>query len=91
MEIRLKIGSGNMALEGDEKIKIARAGMQGLSLTAQKYPETLGVQLSLDGVGLVSPEGTIASSGQELEPHTVSTAVDSGSSQRCCCMLQMSI
>lgn len=79
MEVRLKIGSGNMVLEGDNKLKIARAGMQGLLLTAHKYPVTLGVSLSLDGVGLLSPEGTIARAGQELQQET-SVALDSGKS-----------
>ena len=78
MEVRLKIGSGNMVLEGDQRLKIARAGMQGLTLTAHKYPVTLGVSLTLDGVGLLSPEGTIARAGQELQQEEVKTALDTG-------------
>lgn len=67
-----------MVLEGDEQVRIVRAGMQGLSLTAQKFPETLGISVALDGVGLLSPEGTIASSGQELQVQQDSAAPDSG-------------
>ena len=78
MEVRLKIGQGNMVLAGEEKLKIVRAGMQSLSLTAHKYPETLGVSLSLDGVGLLSPEGTIARAGQELQQEDTDEALDSG-------------
>ena len=78
IEVRLKIGQGNMVLEGEEKLKIVRAGMQSLTLIAHKYPETLGVSLSLDGVGLLSPEGTIARAGQELEQEDSDTALDSG-------------
>lgn len=73
----MKVGSGNLVLEGDKKVKIARAGMQGLALTACKYPVTLGVSLSLDGVGLLSPEGTIARAGQELREDSAA-ALDSG-------------
>ena len=80
MEVRLKIGQGNMVLEGEEKLKIVRAGMQSLTLTARKYPDTLGVSLALDGVGLLSPEGTIARAGQELQQEASDTALTSGNS-----------
>ena len=67
-----------MVLEGEDKLKIVRAGMQSLALTAHKYPETLGVSLSLDGVGLLSPEGTIARAGQELEQEEAEASLESG-------------
>lgn len=78
MELRLKVGSSSFVLKDDQGLKAARAGMEGLWLTAQKYPETLAVGVSLDGVGLVSPEGTIARAGVELHVAEVETAEDTG-------------
>lgn len=82
MEVRLKVGSGNTVLEDEEKLQITRAGLQGLSLTAHKYPETFAVSLSLDGVGLLSPEGIIVRAGQALHQEDSDLALDSGIS--CC-------
>ena len=62
MEVRVKIQSGSTALV-DEGKDTLRGGLQGLWITAQKYPVTLGVSLALDGVSLTSAEGVIATSG----------------------------
>lgn len=66
MEVRLKVNHGSTAL-ADKDSDIVAGSLQGLWLTAQKYPVTLGVSLALDGVSITSPEGTIASSGIQKE------------------------
>jgi len=56
--------------------------MQGLILTARKFPVTLGVAVTLDGVGVISPEGVILSAGQELQQADSAEALASGAHNR---------
>ena len=78
MEVRLKVAAGSAVLEGEDGTKVVRAGMEGLWLTAQKFPVTLGVTLSLDGVGVSSPEGTVVQTGAQLQHSASMPALDTG-------------
>ena len=83
LEVRLKVSSGSFILRDEQEVKAVRSGLQGLWLTSQKYPETLAMTLSLDGVGLVSPEGTIVRAGAQLQSSDAEESTpDSGKFQK---------
>ena len=62
MEVRVKVKTGSTSL-GDKGQRILKGALQGLWLNAQKYPETLGVSMALDGVLLTSVDIVLATSG----------------------------
>ena len=78
MEVRLKVGSGSLVLQGEQGVKAVRAGIEGIWVTAQKYPATLSVALSLDAMGIISPEGAIVKTGSDLQHSDSMPALNTG-------------
>lgn len=77
IEVRLKVKSGSAALAGQGP-DILAGGLQGLWLTAQKFPVTTGLSVALDGIAVTSPEGVIASSGIQKTPDEPDASLTTG-------------
>lgn len=66
LQVRLQVGGGRFELRGDGNVRAVQAAMEGLRLTADKFPETLVAAASLAGVALTAPEGVIVRAGARL-------------------------
>ncbi len=63
MQVQVQIGSMAAVLDQDDGSQIVHSGMQNLQTTVKLYPETKVVSFSVEGVGVVTPQGTLLETG----------------------------
>ncbi len=64
MQISVEIGSMAAVLDHDDGSQIVHSGMQTLQSTVKLYPETKEISFSVEGVGVVTPHGTLLDTGR---------------------------
>ncbi|KAK9834254.1 hypothetical protein WJX81_000411 [Elliptochloris bilobata] len=67
-EIRTRVGSAALVLDGPGGERVLRAGLEGLAATTKLYPKTLAVRAAVAAMGVVAPEGTLVRTGGRLHP-----------------------
>ncbi|KAK9864527.1 hypothetical protein WJX84_002714 [Apatococcus fuscideae] len=63
MQLQVQIGSMAAALDHDDGSQIVHSGMQNLQSTVKLYPETKEIFFSVEGVGVVAPNGSLLETG----------------------------
>ncbi|KAK9819963.1 hypothetical protein WJX72_004515 [[Myrmecia] bisecta] len=67
LNVTLHVGSGAAVLDGAPGApSVVRGGLEGISCTLKKYPVSTAVQLAVQAVGIVAPEGTLLRTGADL-------------------------
>ena len=63
MQLQVQIGSMAAALDHDDGSQIVHSGMQNLQSKVKLYPETKEMVFSVEGVGVVAPNGSLLETG----------------------------
>ena len=63
MQLQVQIGSMAAALDHDDGSQIVHSGMQNLQSKVNLYPETKEIFFSVEGVGVVAPNGSLLETG----------------------------
>ncbi|KAK9908805.1 hypothetical protein WJX75_003140 [Coccomyxa subellipsoidea] len=68
MQVRLRVTSASLVLDGADNSQVMRAGMEGLSSTTKLYPQTMHLDIEVAAMGVIAPEGNLVRTGALLHP-----------------------
>lgn len=75
MKIDVSVGTSSIVLDSEE-VEVLHGACEGLKTCVHMYPEAMAVDVSVQAVRVVSPEGTFLHTGDELRRLSQSTAGD---------------